>query len=50
MKIQQTNPKIGIKKKGELAEVYVHKFKMNKSLHLLVYTWVFMKTSIVLLS
>ena len=33
------NPKIGIKKKGDLAEVYVHKFKMNKLLHLLAYTW-----------
>ena len=33
------NPLIGTKKKGDLSEVYVHKFKMNKSLHLLAYTW-----------
>lgn len=33
------NPTIGTKKKGDLSEVYVYKFKMNKSLHLLAYTW-----------
>ena len=33
------NPTIGTKKKGDLSEVYVHKFKMNKSLYLLAYTW-----------
>ncbi len=33
------DPMIGTKKKGELSEVYVYKFKMNKSLHLLAYTW-----------
>jgi mRNA-degrading endonuclease RelE of RelBE toxin-antitoxin system len=33
------DPFIGIKKKGDLAEVYVHKFKMNKMLYLLAYSW-----------
>lgn len=33
------DPTIGSKKKGDLAEVYVYKFKMNKLLHLLAYTW-----------
>ncbi len=32
-------PTIGTKKKGDLSEVYVYKFKMNKSLYLLAYTW-----------
>jgi len=33
------NPMIGVKKKGDLAEVYVYKFKMNQMLQLLAYTW-----------
>jgi len=33
------NPTLGTKKKGDLSEVYVYKFKMNKLLHLLAYTW-----------
>lgn len=33
------DPSIGTKKKGDLSEVYVYKFKINKSLHLLAYTW-----------
>lgn len=32
-------PTIGVKKKGDLAKLYVHKFKMNKALHLLGYEW-----------
>jgi hypothetical protein len=30
---------VGTKKKGDLAEVYVYKFKLNNSLHLLAYMW-----------
>jgi mRNA-degrading endonuclease RelE of RelBE toxin-antitoxin system len=33
------NSTIGTKKKGDLSEVYVYKFKMNGSPHLLAYTW-----------
>jgi len=33
------SPTIGTKKRGDLSEVYVYKFKMNKMLHLLAYTW-----------
>ena len=33
------DPLIGTKKKGDLSEVYVYKFKMNKALHLLAYSW-----------
>lgn len=33
------DPTIGTKKKGDLASVYIYKFKMNKSLHLLAYAW-----------
>ena len=33
------DPMVGTKKKGDLAEVYVHKFRMNKILHLIAYTW-----------
>lgn len=39
IKIICENPMIGIKKKGDLAEVYVYKFNMNKMLQLLAYTW-----------
>lgn len=39
VKIICENPLIGAKKKGDLAEVYVYKFKMNKTLYLLAYTW-----------
>lgn len=31
------NPKIGIKKKAELKDIYVHKFKINKQQYLLAY-------------
>ena len=33
------NPMVGTKKKGDLAEVYVYKFNLNNSLHLLAYMW-----------
>jgi mRNA-degrading endonuclease RelE of RelBE toxin-antitoxin system len=33
------DPLMGIKKKGDLVDVYVYKFKMNKTLHLLAYMW-----------
>jgi mRNA-degrading endonuclease RelE of RelBE toxin-antitoxin system len=33
------DPLIGTKKKGDLAHVYVYKFKMNKNLQLLAYAW-----------
>lgn len=33
------NPQIGQQKKGDLAEIRVHKFKMNTLLTLLAYTW-----------
>lgn len=33
------DPAIGTKKKGDLAMVYVYKFKINNSLHLLAYMW-----------
>ncbi len=31
------NPEIGIKKKAELNDIYVHKFKINKQQYLLTY-------------
>ena len=33
------NPEIGKKKKGDLAEVYVYKFKINQQKILLAYEW-----------
>jgi mRNA-degrading endonuclease RelE of RelBE toxin-antitoxin system len=33
------DPMVGTKKRGDLAEVYIYKFKMNKALQLLAYTW-----------
>ncbi len=33
------DPLMGIKKKGDLVDVYVYKFKMNKMVHLLAYMW-----------
>ena len=33
------NPEIGEPKKGDLAGVYVHKFKFNKQERLLTYEW-----------
>lgn len=33
------NPTIGTKKKGNLSEVYVYKFKIIKEQYLLAYTW-----------
>ena len=33
------NPEIGEPKKGDLAGVYVHKFKVNKQETLLAYEW-----------
>ena len=34
------NPKIGDKKKGELRDIYVHKFKMKNSQYLLSYQFI----------
>lgn len=33
------NPSIGERKKGDLADVLVHKFKLNKQLQLLAYSF-----------
>ena len=33
------NPDVGIKKKGDLSDVYVYKFHLDKTLQLLAYTW-----------
>ena len=32
-----SNPFLGVRKKGELKNVYVHKFKLNKVEHLIAY-------------
>lgn len=39
IKIITENPLIGESKKGDLADVMGHKFKLNKQLHLLAYCW-----------
>jgi mRNA-degrading endonuclease RelE of RelBE toxin-antitoxin system len=33
------DPKIGVRKKGDLSEVNVYKFNMSNSLYLIAYTW-----------
>ncbi len=33
------DPTLGVRKKGDLAEAYVHKFKIKTVLHLLAYRW-----------
>ncbi|MBY0500580.1 MAG: type II toxin-antitoxin system RelE/ParE family toxin [Alphaproteobacteria bacterium] len=33
------SPRIGMRKKGDLSEVYVYKFNMGNSLHLIAYSW-----------
>lgn len=39
IKVICKNPVIGVKKKGDLSEVYVYKFKINNEFYLLAYTW-----------
>ncbi|GLR64689.1 type II toxin-antitoxin system RelE/ParE family toxin [Marinospirillum insulare] len=43
------NPKVGEQKKGDLAYLRVHKFKLNQQLALLGYSWVEDKLEIYLL-
>lgn len=33
------NPEIGVQKRGDLADIWVYKFKMAKRENLLAYTW-----------
>ncbi|KTC78738.1 MULTISPECIES: type II toxin-antitoxin system RelE/ParE family toxin [Legionella] len=39
VRIIVNNPKVGEEKKGDLAGVYVYKFKMNHQQFLLAYEW-----------
>ena len=43
------NPEIGEQKKGDLAHMRVHKFKLNNQLALLGYSWIANKLEIYLL-
>lgn len=44
-----SNPEIGERKKGDLSYLRVHKFKINKQLALLGYSWIENRLEIILL-
>ena len=39
IKLILVNPNLGVKKKGDLKDIYVHKFKINNQLYLLAYLY-----------